>query len=65
VTDRTAAARQALQRERDRAFGLKEVTVKVPAERMPEIRRIAAEMRKQSTETGHRLKGRIFPGEQE
>jgi hypothetical protein len=45
MTDRTAAERQRKQRERDRAAGLTEVTVKVPEECAETIRRIAREMR--------------------
>lgn len=40
-----AAERQRMQRERDRANGLTEVTVKVPKECAETIRRIAREMR--------------------
>lgn len=40
----TAAQRKKLQRDRDRALGWIEVTVKVPAERADEVRRFAASL---------------------
>lgn len=45
MTESEAAERQRRQRERDRAAGLTEVTVKVPKECAETIREIAREMR--------------------
>jgi len=50
MTDKTASTRKARQRERDRAAGFKDVTVKVHEDDEAEIRRISAEMRRKRAE---------------
>lgn len=55
MTDKTASERQRRRRERDRTKGLVDVTVKVPVEKAPEIKAIAARMREDAkgTESDH------------
>lgn len=48
MADRTAAERQRRQVQRDRGAGIARVMVKVPKDRAPEIREIAATMRQEA-----------------